>query len=487
MAATPTTRWQVNGYRFLVRRMEHALVRRDVRMLHDPMRSQSRAFTVGIVLATLGLAGCAILALFRPQDKIGNADIVIAKDSGAMFVSMEGTWRPVLNLASARLILGSAAKPAVVKDAEIAAKPRGALVGIPGAPSALPQASSPTNASWLICDTVATGGSRSLSSSVLVGEPETGSSASYLGSDRALLVTAGRDTYLVYDGRRARIDVGDPAITRALGLEGAPSRPISPGMLDAIPEVSSLRAPPIPGAGTPPRYSLQNKTVGSVVKLSTGGDPQFYVLLTDGIQKISPAVAQLIYFADSQGANGIPEVTPDAVSSIPSVDEIAVADLPVLAPEIVDDKSAPVSCLQWQPVPVSDGTQGTAATLTVVAGRELPISASARPVTLAQADGAGPNVDSVYVQPGRGGFVQSTGIEADSIRRDSVFYLSDTGVRYGVPDQESANALGLSRAPDRAPWQMLKLLAPGPTLERSNALIAHDGVAPDSAPAAPVN
>ena len=72
MAVTPTTRWQVNGYRFLVRRMEHALVRRDVRMLHDPMRSQSRALAVGVVIASLGLAGCAALALFRPQDKIGD-------------------------------------------------------------------------------------------------------------------------------------------------------------------------------------------------------------------------------------------------------------------------------------------------------------------------------------------------------------------------------------------------------------------------------
>ncbi|MDN5547180.1 MAG: type VII secretion protein EccB [Rhodococcus sp. (in: high G+C Gram-positive bacteria)] len=34
---------------------------------------------------------------------------------------------------------------------------------------------------------------------------------------------------------------------------------------------------------------------------------------------------------------------------------------------------------------------------------------------------------------------------------------------------------------------MLDLLASGPALEKSNALIAHDGVAPDSTPAAPVN
>jgi hypothetical protein len=41
MAGQPTTRLHVSGYRFLVRRMEHALLRGDIRMLHDPMRAQS--------------------------------------------------------------------------------------------------------------------------------------------------------------------------------------------------------------------------------------------------------------------------------------------------------------------------------------------------------------------------------------------------------------------------------------------------------------
>ena len=68
MPSKPTTRWQISGYNFLVRRMEHALVRRDVRMLHDPMRSQVRAYVVGLVLAVMVLAGCGVLALLRPQD-----------------------------------------------------------------------------------------------------------------------------------------------------------------------------------------------------------------------------------------------------------------------------------------------------------------------------------------------------------------------------------------------------------------------------------
>ncbi len=82
MAAQPTTRWQVSGYRFLVRRMEHALVRKDVRMLSDPMRSQSRALGVVIVVGVWCgrmRAPCTV----PPQDKIGNATIVVGKDSGA--------------------------------------------------------------------------------------------------------------------------------------------------------------------------------------------------------------------------------------------------------------------------------------------------------------------------------------------------------------------------------------------------------------------
>ncbi|WP_285181788.1 type VII secretion protein EccB [Rhodococcus sp. MEB032] len=487
MAATPTTRWQVNGYRFLVRRMEHALVRRDVRMLHDPMRSQSRAFTVGIVLAAVGLAGCAVLALFRPQDRIGDAEIVVAKESGAMFVAMEGTFRPVLNLASARLILGSPGKPAIVKASEVEAKPRGALVGIPGAPSALPESADPTNAAWTVCDSVGSDGRKSLTTSVLVGSSNVGENTTYLTNDRAFLVKSGSDHFLVYDGKRAEIDVDDPAIMRALGLEGAQARPISIGFLNSIPEVPRIAAPRIRQLGSAPRFPLQNKTVGSVVQVSVGADPQYYVVLENGIQKIGAALAQLIYFSDSQGAGGIASVTPDAISRIPSVSELAVDLLPRVVPEIVDDHGAPVGCLEWAPSPAVEGAESSSATLKLVAGLQVPIPEGGKLVSLAQADGSGDNLDNVHVEQGFGGFVQATGIETNSTRHDGAFYVADTGVKYGVPDETSARALGLTRTPDRAPWQMLDLLASGPALEKSNALIAHDGIAPDTAPAAPVN
>src|SRR6185369_7355937 len=109
MARQPTTRLQVSGYRFLVRRMEHALLRGDVRMLHDPTRAQSLSLTAGCVLAIVVVAGCAILAFLRPSSGVGDAGIVMSRDSGALYVRIDDTLHPVLNLASARLVTGDAA------------------------------------------------------------------------------------------------------------------------------------------------------------------------------------------------------------------------------------------------------------------------------------------------------------------------------------------------------------------------------------------
>ena len=97
MPAQLTTKAQVNGYRFLLRRLEHALIRRDVRMLHDPMRSQLRSLMVGLVLAILVLAGFGVYGLIKPQGSVGKSQIIISKKAGAMYVVLDGRLHPVLN------------------------------------------------------------------------------------------------------------------------------------------------------------------------------------------------------------------------------------------------------------------------------------------------------------------------------------------------------------------------------------------------------
>ena len=67
MASTPTTKSQVQAYRFVLRRMESALVRKDAVMLHDPMGTHKRATVTGIIVALTGLLGFLIWAVLSPD------------------------------------------------------------------------------------------------------------------------------------------------------------------------------------------------------------------------------------------------------------------------------------------------------------------------------------------------------------------------------------------------------------------------------------
>ena len=262
MPSKPTTRWQISGYNFLVRRMEHALVRRDVRMLHDPMRSQVRAYVVGLVLAIVVLAGCGVLALLRPQDKIGDNKILIGKESGAVYVVLDDVVHPALNLASARLAAGEAPDAAIVEEAEVGKKARGPLIGIPGAPSAIHYDAEGTGRQWSVCDEMQVDGSQDRTTSVLAGGLTLGTKASVMPSDKALLAQGDNYTYLVYDNKRARVDMSDRAVTDALNITGATPRPVSEGLINAIPEVLPIEPPAIADAGRAPDYEISGHRIG---------------------------------------------------------------------------------------------------------------------------------------------------------------------------------------------------------------------------------
>ncbi|MEV6562556.1 type VII secretion protein EccB [Nocardia sp. NPDC051756] len=487
MPSKPTTRWQVSGYRFLVRRMEHALVRRDVRMLHDPMRSQSRAYAAGLVLAIVVLAGCGVLALLRPQDKIGDKKILIAKESGGVYVQIDDVVYPTLNLASARLAADDSSKPTIVKDSELGKKPRGQLIGIPGAPSSLIFDKAGKGRSWTVCDSLKTDGSDDRTTSVLIGDLELNDKASAMDRDQGLLVKGKNATYLVWNNTRARVDMNDPSVTVPLKIRGAIPRPISEGLLNSIPEVNQIVPPKIDDPGGTPSYPINNLKIGTVVQVAGKAD-QNAVILRDGLQPISPLTAAIIRSSQPSSDHGTAIGDFEAARAQPSR-ALKVDTYPDVAPTIVQTNSRPVSCLSWEPIAGAAGNADVAvrAKLSVIDATDLPMPKNAKLVPLAQADGKGDNVDSVYFKPGSGAFIQTTGIEVDSRRKDSLFYVSDTGVRYGIKNKEAAKALGMDTeggvTPEPAPWPIVGLLAGGPTMGREEAMVAHDGIAPDPSPA----
>ena len=97
-----TTKVQVSGWRFLLRRVEHAIVRRDTRMFDDPLQFYSRAVSLGIVIAVLVCLGAALLAYFKPLGKRGGDNLLVDRGTNQLYVVMPGNGllRPVYNLPS---------------------------------------------------------------------------------------------------------------------------------------------------------------------------------------------------------------------------------------------------------------------------------------------------------------------------------------------------------------------------------------------------
>jgi type VII secretion protein EccB len=495
-----TTRAQVNGYRFLLRRLDHALVRRDVRMLHDPMRSQSRSLLIGGVLGLIAVAGCAILAFIHPQGSVGNAKIIVGKDSAALFVLVKDkagnqTLHPALNLASARLVSGSDETPTSVKDAKLSGYARGPVLGIPGAPNALPGTAQGNSSDWSLCETVALTASGSATSSsavtttVLSGRPQLGAQAQTAGRDQAVLVQREGKTYLLFDGKRAEIDPANTVVARTLNLAAHPARPTGTDLLDVAVPVPSLTPPTIPQAGRPGPGKLSNVPVGGVISvapLDGGGNPDLYVVLADGVQRIGPFVAQLIRNADSHGMSEIETVPPDVLDGLPVLTTLQLSQFPEQVPKIVSAEDDPVTCVHWNKsaglaTDQSDSSNPSdKATVSMLLGTALPLGDSDHPVKLATAAGGGDHVDQVFVRPMTGEFVQTTGMDSGSLRRDGLFYVTDDGVRYAIPDLATAQILGLGKTPHLAPWSIVGQLVPGPTLSRESALQSYDSV-PDTA------
>lgn len=510
MPAPLTTKPQVNGYRFIIRRMEHAVVRRDVRMLHEPLRSASRSLLVGGVLGSLVMAGCGIAAWVSPDPDTDGASILLAEDSGALYVRVPGKGRsggaggsadaedvlhPVLNLASARLIVGEAAAPQAVPDDSVPGLRRGPVAGIPGAPQRLPGRGAQISGPWTVCDVLERGAvARTV---VLVGDvsPEAVESESAaagagqrrsasgpargLGDGDAVLVASGGRDYVVHGGVRSAVDPSDAAVSRALGLGGIDPAGVSRALIAALPEGPRLQAPRIADAGTVPQYPIGGARVGDVVRTGRGGAIDRYVVLRDGLQPVPATMADLITYSGAGQGRRVRDLPAAAVAGAPVTrSPLPVDGFPAQPPDVRGEAPA-VLCATWG-ASAEDGD----AEWHVLAGGRLPTDRPSSEVHLVGADGPGPAVDGFVMDPGAAAHVHASGHGLAGVHAGPRFLVGDAGTRYGIPDSGTSSVLGLGAQTDPAPWSVLGLLPAGPALTRADALVVHDGIAPDPAPEA---
>jgi len=394
--------------------------------------------------------------LLRPQVALDRAQIVMGRESGALYVRVGDTWHPVLNLASARLIAASDANPQPVPESVLRRTKRGPLLGIPGAPQFLGRPLTGDDDAWTICDTDGTP-----ATTIVIGRADE-ASVRRLASDRAILAAAGAGSpaYLLYGGRRAVVDLADAAVMRALRLEERIPRKVSQALLNAIPEAPAITAPRIPGSGGA-AIGLPGFAVGSVLRITRGDSDEYYVVLTDGVQRIGQVAADLLRFNDSQHTANVIQVAPDVIRATPTANTLPVSTYPDRAPAAVDGGDTSTYCATW----ASGRLDGVA----LLTGTGLPVPAGQQPVMLAQADGAGPALDAVYLPPGRTAYVRA--------KHGTRYLVTEVGVRFAIHDDQAAHNLGLPALALSAPSPVLAALPAGPELSRANASVARDGFA----------
>jgi type VII secretion protein EccB len=478
------TKIQVNGHFFFGRRAVLAMTRRRVHMQTEPGRRQSASLAAGATITVVLCLGALFWSLLHPASSAGDAKILADQHSGALYVRVGDKLYPALNLASARLVANEPANPVRVRRSEIDARPRGPLVGIAGAPNGM-NATAPDKSSWLVCDQVTKaygpGAPEPVTVTVIDGAPDLGTRRQVLGDKDALLRRYGAQLWLIRGERRSLVDREARPVLLAMGISEADlagARPMSRALFDAIPVGAPLTVPAIPDSGQPARFAGAPGPIGSVVLTpQVGGQMRYSLVLADGVQTVSPIVTQVL-----QNAGASAQTIPGpALAKLPVVNSgVDISAFPASPPHLLDSQTFSAACWNWTKV-----TNESVAATSVIAGPTTPVSDSGtdKTVELVKADKSGWQADRVYFGPDSTNFAISTGNEPASAATESLWWVSESGVRFGVPtDTDTLKALGLTTRPSPTPWSVLRLLVPGPALSRADALLRHNTLPIDSNP-----
>ncbi|MDY3126742.1 MAG: type VII secretion protein EccB [Corynebacterium sp.] len=410
----PTTKAQVSGHKFLIRRAEHGLVLGDIRMIHDPLASRERAIIFGVLAVVLAAIGTGLLAWLSPDPKPGDAPLVRSAQ-GQLYVLIDSVYHPVPNLASARLILGEPVETASIGDSALSQSRVGIPLGITQAPGHFARADREYNFAACVAPDegelpaflTQTGIEPRNTLAVVADFQPVGWSA----QSAALVTAEGKDWVLTTQGRALLAD--DPVIHRALRItEETPRWEVPIAFLNAVPEL--------------PAYSIP-QSLPDVVE--HGGQ-----LWTGDGRTLTHTQAEILRSAGARLVQRAPEIAGAEFS-----------ELPKTTPTWFGPEDGWL-CSTGESVGASTSPAGLV---------ELPVGGSAHL-------GAGLGGGAVAVDTGQ-----------------DVVVVDATGVRYGVARNE-VEILGAHITSGE--WSVLRLLPPGPDLNRESALTSAAMVSSASQP-----
>jgi type VII secretion protein EccB len=417
---------QVEAHSHLLSRLTGAMVRADPDGVEPPNRRDSRAMFGGLLVGLLAVGGVAAWALLFGSGSTAwkqAGTLIVVKDSGSRYMLLDGTLHPVLNIASARLLTGTEMKTASVPTSRLKGVPRGAPIGITGAPDMLPQTPLLNKGVWRSCmvapddrAVVRPPGADVLPGTVM--QISTPAAAARYGGGDAVLVSAKAREYLLWQGQRLAIErewAGD-----VLGFGGVKPVPVTAQWLDLLPPGPAIAPAPMDRAGKPgPTVAGERALIGQIFRSDPGGGQvTHYLALPRGL---APMTATEYAMASAE-------------PKMPAERTISAADLarakrtemprpggqlPERPPAVRQPGPGESICLEYP------GVEG-APTVDVV---RQGLTAKERRATV---DASGNPVVSVSVTPGGGALVGTD--PAAPLKDQPQLLIDDNGIVYPLAD-----------------------------------------------------
>ncbi|MFD9890244.1 type VII secretion protein EccB [Amycolatopsis sp. NPDC059027] len=469
---------QLHAHLFGVGRLVSALVTGELDASETPMRRASVGTVIGVLIALVAAAAFWVIGLIAGGGDSGwrkPGSIIVEKETGSRYLFLDGTLRPVLNYASARLAAGGGnAEVRTVSKSSLDGVPHGLPIGIPNAPDALPDPKRLNTEPWMVCAATvgAVDGPQRPGVAVSVGAAW---QFTPVPEDRAIPVaTPDGAIVLVWHGQRMRIE--DRALLITFGFGGFEPLPVSTAWLNALPAGPGLAPPPLPERGQPGQSLAGRSTkAGQLFEVQVaGGTGTYYLMRADGLVPISRTELAL-FLADpatggayDQGEVRAIPLTAAAAAAAPKSRTTVVTGLPKEPPRPADGADGRSVCVR---LGFSAGI-GATGSLVTVAADQLRVTGP-RP----RGDHDDDRVaDQVRVPGGSGTLV--IGQPAPGVENGTKFLITDVGVKFPLPGDEVAAALGYGDAkPVPVPSAVLAFLPTGNALDPQAARTQRSGPA----------
>lgn len=465
---------QVQAYFFVVGRLISAMMQGRPDDPATPTRRFVMGAVIGTIIGCLVVAGFGVYGLIRPGGKTSWQEagaIIVEKETGARYLYIDGSLRPVLNYSSALLAANNPAGGSVklVSQASLEGARRGAPIGIQGAPDSLPDAGNLSTAPWVVCAATETApsGAEQPITDLQVRRP----TGTVLNDDQGVLVsTPDGATYLVWQGKRLRLP---PESLNALGYAKHTPFPVTSGWINTLSSGPDLIAPDVPGIGTSlGTVGGRAARVGQVYEMNNPvlETSDYYVLRQDGFAPLNQTMASLLVNdPDTAAAYGgqKPELIRlgiEALSEQPTSAADSVPEgFPSVPPQVerVDVGGSTRPCVAFG---VNKGNAVTAKIGLVPRGEA---TGKGRPPS-----GAAENAlaDRITVPPNQG--ILARDLPTPGVAAGTNYLISDLGVKYPLATPEVAGVLGYSgSAPMAVPSALLNLLPSGPSLDPASATV----------------